>query len=148
MNPAKGVRVQKGVNQGALHRGCTSALPYVGNAPCSAPASGQKVHHDESIPQKRTKLVLSPEQTAILANGDPRFSVAILHPGSWPENPGRMLLDLIEVDSSTANALLAVIRGEARIVRKSPQKRPRLATSHPRANEGHSSTTDQSQYLQ
>jgi len=48
---------------------------------------------------KPFRLVLTQEQTAALADGGPRFSVCIVHPGSWPDNAGRMLLDLIETDT-------------------------------------------------
>ena len=62
---------------------------------------------------KPFRLVLTPEQTAALADGGPRFSVCIVHPGSWPDNAGRMLLDLIETDSTTANAVVAVLKKSA-----------------------------------
>ena len=62
---------------------------------------------------KPFRLVLTPEQTAALADAGPRFSVCVVHPGSWPNNAGRMLLDLIETDSTTANAVVAVLKKAA-----------------------------------
>ena len=62
---------------------------------------------------KPFRLVLTQEQTAALADGGPRFSVCVVHPGSWPDNAGRMLLDLIETDSTTANAVVAVLKKAA-----------------------------------
>jgi hypothetical protein len=59
------------------------------------------------------RLVLNEAQTSALAD-NARFAVCIVHPGSWPTNPGRMLLDLIETDSATANAVLAVLKKSAK----------------------------------
>lgn len=71
--------------------------------------------------QKPFRLVLTAEQTAALADNGPRFSVVIVHPGSWPTNPGRHVLDLIETDVATANAITAILKGEARAVRVKPK---------------------------
>lgn len=60
---------------------------------------------------KPLRLVLTAEQSAALADNGPRFSVAVIHPGSWPDHPGRHVLDLIECDSTTANAAVGVALG-------------------------------------
>jgi len=95
----------------------------------------------------RTRILLSEAVSRhLIETGESAFIV--IGKASWPDDPKRWALHLVPASVAQVNALLAVIRDEARVVRKSPQKSPRLATSHPRAKEGHSSTTDQSQYLQ
>lgn len=65
------------------------------------------------------RLVLTAEQSAALAD-KARFSFVIIHPGSWPETPGRMVLDLIEIDQPTGDALCRVAMGTHRAVKKPP----------------------------
>jgi hypothetical protein len=66
---------------------------------------------------KPPRLILTPEQAAEIQSAGMRFAVAFVHPGSYPTTPGKMLIDLIEVDQPTADAALRVARGEARAVR-------------------------------
>lgn len=58
------------------------------------------------------RLVLSPEQSAAIRESGIRF--AVVHPGSWPDNPGRYVLDLIKCDAATATAAVNVALGLAR----------------------------------
>ena len=56
------------------------------------------------------RLVLTEEQSAhIRAEG---ITFAVVHPGSYPENAGRYVLDLIECDYATASAAVEVAQGK------------------------------------
>ncbi len=68
----------------------------------------------------RHRLVLTEGQSAFLREAGVRF--AVIHPGSYPENPGRHVIDLIECDHKCARDALAVAMGEARAVKvKTPK---------------------------
>lgn len=71
---------------------------------------------------KPLRLVLSAEQTAAILESGIRF--AIIHPGSWPENPGRWVVDLFEVSVATANAAAGVAMGTHRAVKKTTPSKP------------------------
>lgn len=58
---------------------------------------------------KPFRLVLTAEQSAAIRESGIRF--AVVHPGSWPENPGRWVVDLIECDVHQANAAVRVAQG-------------------------------------
>lgn len=55
-----------------------------------------------------TRLVLNEGQTAFVRNHGIHF--ALVHPGSTEVN-GRMVLDLVALDSATANAAIGVAIG-------------------------------------
>ena len=65
----------------------------------------------------RYRMLLTAEQSAALFDGGPRCSVAIVHPGSWPDSPHRMLLDLAECDRATADSLVGILAGTPRAIR-------------------------------
>jgi hypothetical protein len=66
---------------------------------------------------KPLRLVLSAEQSAAIRESGIRF--AIIHPDSYPSpNVGRWVVDLIECDSSTANAAVRVATGKSTERRK------------------------------
>jgi hypothetical protein len=65
-------------------------------------------------PPRPLRLVLSDEQSAAIRESGIRF--AVIHPGSWPANPGRWVVDLIECDQPTADAAVRVAMGKARAV--------------------------------
>lgn len=70
---------------------------------------------------KPLRLILTAEQSAAIRESGIRF--AIIHPDSYPSpTAGRWVVDLIECDAATANALVAVLRGEARVVRVKPRQ--------------------------
>jgi hypothetical protein len=60
---------------------------------------------------KALRLVLTPEQSAAIHESGIRF--AVVHPGSYPTNPGRWVVDLIECDQPTADAAVSVAQGRA-----------------------------------
>lgn len=74
-----------------------------------------------ATPPKSIRLVLTAEQTAAIADDGPRFSFVMVSPGSWPTDPGRMVLHLIETDSQTANAAVGVLQGTHRAVAVKPK---------------------------
>ena len=76
-------------------------------------------------PPDRHRLVLTEAQSDFLRESGARF--AVVHPGSYPEHPGRHVIDLIECDHKTAAAAVAVALGEARAVR------PKASTTRARA---------------
>jgi hypothetical protein len=78
-------------------------------------------------PPDRHRLVLTEAQSEFLRTAGAKF--AVIHPGSYPENPGRHVLDLIECDQKTAAAAVAVALGEARAVK--PRK-PNESTTRAR----------------
>lgn len=79
-------------------------------------------------PPNRHRLVLTEAQSAFLRESGARF--AVVHPGSYPEHPGRHVLDLIECDHKTAAAAVAVALGEAKAIRpKASTTRARAATA-------------------
>ena len=65
-------------------------------------------------PPRPLRLVLSEEQSAAIRESGIRF--AVIHPGSWPANPGRWVVDLIECDVHAANSAVRVAMGKARAV--------------------------------
>lgn len=62
------------------------------------------------------RLVLTEDQSRFIRETGIRF--AVVHPGSYPENVGRYVLDLIECDYPTACAAVEVAQGKRRTVRK------------------------------
>lgn len=61
------------------------------------------------------RLVLTEDQSAFIRESGIRF--AVVHPGSYPHNVGRYVLDLIECDYHQAVDAVAVASGEARATR-------------------------------
>jgi hypothetical protein len=61
------------------------------------------------------RLVLTEDQSAFIRESGIKF--AVVHPGSYPHNVGRYVLDLIECDYQQAVDAVAVATGEARATR-------------------------------
>jgi hypothetical protein len=61
------------------------------------------------------RLVLSEDQSAFIRESGIKF--AVVHPGSYPENVGRFVVDLIECDYQRAVDAVAVASGEAKATR-------------------------------
>jgi hypothetical protein len=61
------------------------------------------------------RLVLTEDQSAFIREAGVTF--AVIHPGSYPENVGRFVVDLIECDYQRAVDAVAVASGEARATR-------------------------------
>lgn len=77
------------------------------------------------------RLVLSAEQSAFLRQAGVTF--AVVHPGSYPENVGRYVVDLIECDYKRAVDAVEVATGQARATRprSTPVTKAGAATGHP-----------------
>jgi hypothetical protein len=77
------------------------------------------------------RLVLSAEQSAFLRQAGVTF--AVVHPGSYPANVGRYVLDLIECDYKRAVDAVEVATGQARATRprSTPTAKAGAATGHP-----------------
>jgi hypothetical protein len=71
------------------------------------------------------RLVLSEDQSAFIRESGIKF--AVVHPGSYPTNVGRYVLDLIPCDYQRAVDAIAVATGEARATRPRV-KAPAIAT--------------------
>jgi hypothetical protein len=61
------------------------------------------------------RLVLSEDQSAFIRETGVKF--AVIHPGSYPHNVGRYVLDLIPCDYQRAVDAVAVASGEAKATR-------------------------------
>jgi hypothetical protein len=61
------------------------------------------------------RLVLTEDQSAFIRETGMTF--AVVHPGSYPENVGRFVLDLIPCDYQRAVDAVAVASGEAKATR-------------------------------
>jgi hypothetical protein len=61
------------------------------------------------------RLVLTEDQSAFIRESGIKF--AVVHPGSYPENVGRFVVDLIECDYQRAVDAIAVASGEAKATR-------------------------------
>jgi hypothetical protein len=83
------------------------------------------------------RLVLTEDQSAFIRESGIKF--AVVHPGSYPANVGRYVLDLIPCDCQRAVDAVAVATGEARANRPRV-KAPAIATDalegHPMAKAG------------
>jgi hypothetical protein len=77
------------------------------------------------------RLVLSEDQSAFIRESGIKF--AVVHPGSYPANVGRYVLDLIPCDYQRAVDAIAVATGEARATRPRVTT-PAIATD---ASQGH-----------
>ena len=77
------------------------------------------------------RLVLSAEQSAFLRQAGVTF--AVVHPGSYPANVGRYVLDLIPCDYKRAVDAVEVATGQARATRprSTPAAKAGAATGHP-----------------
>ena len=77
------------------------------------------------------RLVLSAEHSAFLRQAGVTF--AVVHPGSYPANVGRYVLDLIPCDYKRAVDAVAVATGQARATRprSTPAAKAGAATGHP-----------------
>ena len=76
------------------------------------------------------RLVLSEDQSAFIRESGIKF--AVVHPGSYPANVGRYVLDLIPCDYQRAVDACAVAAGEARATRprvKAPAIEPEPAAA-------------------
>ena len=71
------------------------------------------------------RLVLTEDQSAFIRETGMTF--AVVHPGSYPENVGRFVVDLIECDYQRAVDAVAVASGEAKATRPRV-KAPAIAT--------------------
>jgi hypothetical protein len=77
------------------------------------------------------RLVLSAEQSAFLRQAGVTF--AVVHPGSYPANVGRYVLDLIPCDYKRAVDAVEVATGQARATRprSTLTVKAGAATGHP-----------------
>ena len=73
-----------------------------------------------SDPIQPDRLVLTAEQSEHLRATGIRF--AVVHPGSYPANVGRFVLDLIPCDCKRAEDAVAVAMGTKRAAKISPKK--------------------------
>jgi hypothetical protein len=81
------------------------------------------------------RLVLTEDQSAFIRETGMKF--AVIHPGSYPHNVGRYVIDLIPCDYQRAVDAVAVASGEARATRprvKAPAITPDASQGHPEAS--------------
>jgi hypothetical protein len=113
--------VQNGAFEGALHEECTSAFPFIGNAPCSAQNTPEIVHERKPI-----RILLS-EAASKHLEGTGETCFRIIAADMSNEHPGRFVIHLAPCSLGVARQAEGVLLGTHRAVkikaREDPSKR-------------------------
>lgn len=136
MKPLPSAKVHCGAFDGALHPRCTSAFPYIGNAPCVAPTDPEEVHDEKRLetPIKARnpvlnrhpldhpgalKILLGHAASVALAASGPHHLVMVTRADctAGDGTQGRMVLHCLPVSQELADAAYRVASGTHRAVR-------------------------------